>query len=146
MSYREESYYKEFRDLLGELKSRLSELKTERTSLKSENRKLSNELKEVRSQLAESGRETVRLREELDQLKAAKEQNESSEISSSHSTGGEPEQGTSTAHSDVDSNKTTADVEQDLFSELGKNEKVVLRQQITELIRRIDKHLERSRQ
>lgn len=126
MTYKDQSYYKEFRDLLNRLQSSVSSLKDEKERLSRENRALSQQLREVRAQLTEAHKE-------IDELK--KEVQEARRTAS--------EQATGSGISGVEHQKADA-ISPSLFDNVSDNEKFVLRQQINELISRIDHHLAKS--
>lgn len=103
VTYKEESYYKEYRILLNRVARAADELKFENEKLLRENTSLSKELREVRALAAELSKEAERLRSELEQR---------------------PETQTNS-----------------LFEELSDTERIALKQEIGDLIGRIDKHL-----
>ncbi len=123
MTYHDQPYYKEFRDLLTRIQSGVNDLKEENQRLKEENNAFSNQLKEIRGQLAEASRTVERLRSEQASSTRAVENDAVSGASAA---------GKSGSHSPG------------LFNSLDENEKRILRQQIIDLIARVDKHLGRS--
>lgn len=133
MTNRNESYYKEFQELLKKLKSKVSEIKSEKQNLLHENRALSKELREVRSQLTQSRKET-------DELKSQLKTDAGSASDSGFADYMHRKSGNDSGVTPVSDQQ----VPPTLFDNLTENEKIVMRQQITELIDRIDKHLTRS--
>ncbi|MEX0680633.1 MAG: hypothetical protein WD097_04560 [Balneolales bacterium] len=124
MTYQDQHYYKEFRNLLNKLQSAVSKLKADNKTLRNENLTLSHELREVRTQLANSQKEAERLLSQVQQLESLQTQ----PAPVTHETE-EP--------ADIPGKSVTST----LFDQLSDNEKITLRQKITELIGRIDKHL-----
>jgi len=124
VTYHDQPYYKEFRDLLTRIQSGVNDLKEENQRLKDENLEFSSQLKDVRGQLAEASREMDRLKKE---------------------------QPGKTADQGIDPLDTPGAVSGEsgpsspsLFDTLDENERRILRQQIIDLISRIDKHLDRA--
>lgn len=131
MTYQEQPYYKEFQNLLGRLQKGVSNLKSENRDLTIENSDLISELRDVRQQLSESRKETDALRKELADMKAGaliSPAGDSSQTPADRSDGGNGQNESS----------------ESLFNHLSENEKIALRQQITELISRIDTHLAKN--
>ena len=124
MTYHDQPYYKEFRDLLTRIQSGVNDLKEENQRLKEENLTFSSQLKELRGQLAEARRETELLQK--NEAVGSTGQDEASTDHKKHSTAASPASNPS------------------LFDTLDDNEKRILRQQIIDLINRIDKHLDRD--
>jgi len=124
VTYHDQPYYKEFRDLLTRIQSGVNDLKEENQRLKEENLAFSSQLKELRGKLAEARRETDQhgTNEAVDSAK----QDEASADHKQHSSTTSPASNPS------------------LFDTLDDNEKRILRQQIIDLINRIDKHLDRE--
>ncbi len=125
MTYHDQPYYKEFSDLLTRIQAGVNDLKEENQRLKEENLAFSSHLKELRGQLAEARREA----EMLQKNKAVGDagQDEAAADRKQHSSEAPPASNPS------------------LFDTLDDNEKRILRQQIIDLINRIDKHLDRER-
>jgi len=132
----DQPYYQEFRDLLARIQSAVTDLKKKNERLADENREFSSELKEVRGQLASANREIDRLNIELAAQTARKEPGESAKIPS--------DTGSGFADSDAAAPTRLTSASPSLFDNLDDNEKRILRQQIIELIARIDKHLNRA--
>ncbi len=132
MTYKDQPYYKEYRDLLNRLREQVAELKAEKENYQRENRVLTEQLREVRSQLAESRQEIEKLKEELKTDRHFRPENQAS------STGTDAPRPNSTDKYHPD------DPAPSLFDNLSDTQKIALRQQITELITRIDHHLTRS--
>jgi len=124
VTYHDQPYYKEFRDLLTRIQSGVNDLKEENQRLKEENLAFSSQLKELRGQLAEARRETEQDR--TNEAVGSAEQDEASADRKQHSSATSPASNPS------------------LFDTLDDNEKRILRQQIMDLISRIDKHLDRE--
>ncbi|MFO8029719.1 MAG: hypothetical protein R6U28_07645 [Cyclonatronaceae bacterium] len=127
MSYHDQPYYKEFRDLLTRIQSAVAELKTENKRLSEENREFSQELTGVRRKLSEAQNEVERLNDELES--ASKPASKSSVHPADDSL------------EDKD-RSPGASRAADLFDGFDDNEKRILRQQILDLIQRIDRHLD----
>lgn len=125
MSYHDQPYYKEFRDLLTRIQSAVAELKTEKKRLSEENREFSQELTRVRRQYSEAQSEVERLNDEL----------ESASQASAHPAAGSRQ---------VKDHSSGASGFVDLFDGFDDNEKRILRQQILDLIQRIDRHLDKT--
>ncbi|TVQ71587.1 MAG: hypothetical protein EA363_05655 [Balneolaceae bacterium] len=124
MTYHDQPYYKEFRDLLTRIQSGVNDLKEENQRLKEENLAFSSQLKELRGKLAEAGRQTDQQRT----IEAV----------------GSTEQDGATADRRQHSSATSPTSDLSLFDTLDDNGKRILRQQIIDLIERIDKHLDRE--
>ncbi len=125
MTYHDQPYYKEFRDLLTRIQSGVNDLKEENQDLKEENVSFSSQLKELRGELA-------KVRKENELLK----KNESSRSAANVESSADHKE-----HSFVSSHASNPS----LFSTLDDNEKRILRQQIVDLINRIDLHLDRKK-
>ncbi len=136
MTSHDQQYYQEFRDLLTRIQSAVSDLKEKNERLSIENREFSSELKDVRGQLTDAHREIDRLNSELAEKSTEKNVPDPPAVQPGLDT--EP---TEPAHG-VDSGSASAFPT--LFDSLDDNEKRILRQQIIELIARIDKHLDRA--
>ncbi len=132
----DQPYYQEFRNLLTRIQSAVTDLKQKNERLADENREFSSELKDVRSQLANANREIDRLNSELAEQAVLKEPGESTSSAS------EVDSGSASRASDTKSRLSSTSPS--LFDNLDDNEKIILRQQIIELIARIDKHLNRA--
>ncbi len=127
MTYHDQPYYKEFRDLLSRIQSGVTELKKENERLSDETRDLSIELKKVRGELAQAQREVDRLNSERE-IRADESGDSGKET-----------------NPDLKSKyKSSTGATLSLFDELDDNEKRIIRQQIIEMISRIDKHLNRA--
>ncbi len=124
MTYHDQPYYKEFRDLLTRIQSGVNDLKEDNQRLKEENQAFSNQLKEVRGQLAEARREVDRLNRE-----------HAGKKDGPHAHDGVPR---------TPDTEETGGPSRTLFDTLDENEKRILRQQIIDLIARIDRHLDQS--
>jgi len=127
VTYHDQPYYKEFRDLLSRIQSGVTELKKENERLSGENRDLSNELKEVRGELAQAQREVDRLNSERE-VRANESGDSGKEINPMLKS----------------EYKTSTGATLSLFDDLDDKEKRIIRQQIIEMISRIDKHLNRA--
>jgi cell division septum initiation protein DivIVA len=124
VTYHDQPYYKEFRDLLTRIQAGVNDLKEENQRLKEENHTFSNQLKEVRGMLADAQREVDRLQTgQTDTSGKLREHDTASRGPASDGTG-RPSQ--------------------TLFDSLDENEKRILRQQIIDMIARIDRHLDQS--
>jgi regulator of replication initiation timing len=134
--YRDQPYYKEFRDLLTRLRSGLSHLKHENRQLADENESLSQELREVRTQLADAKREVEKQKEFASQKPVPGS--------------GPGVISDNDAHIHEDDSASIRDGRSEsteipsLFVHLSDSEKIAMRQQITELIQKIDRHLAES--
>ncbi|MDG5765891.1 hypothetical protein QA596_00340 [Balneolales bacterium ANBcel1] len=141
MTYQDQPYYKEYRDLLKELSGAISTLKADKKRLEEENRDLTGELRAVRSELTEATNLLDSLKSENEHLKTASPQTVATERQAEASASADfSGKGTGVAQSlsarDAGSNESPS-----LFSDLDENEKIILRQQIHDLISRIDHHL-----
>jgi len=135
VTYQEQPYYQEFRELLKKLIDSVSELKGEKKRLEEENRTLSDELKSVRSELSGA-------RKEIDALNAevlhGPEEHTGREATSD---AGKKTDTQSGPKSFIPAENNTSP---SLFDNLTENEKMVLRQQINDLISRIDRHISKT--
>ncbi len=125
MNYQDQTYYKEFRTLLNRLQKNVSDIKSENQDLVHENQVLRKKLQEVLTQLTETQKEADRVKKKLLTQKAS---GSDKEIKKHPASGGIQQ---------------TDPYSPTLFDNLGDNEKIVLRQQIMELISRIEKHLDK---
>ncbi len=137
MTYRDQSYYKEFQELLSRLQSGLSYLKNEKRQLAGENETLIRELREVRIQLAKANRKIDELNTELSRQPESNPVPDtlSGVVNQDNKDGDNPAAGARNQDESVPT----------LFDNPSNNERIVLRQQITELIYKIDRHLTESR-
>ncbi len=138
MSYKDQSYYLEFRELLERLSNGISQLKSEKKQLEEENRLIKSQLENVQQELSEARHEIATLKNRADTSET-----ESKTLQSSKS--GDHE-GTSDLSSAIKATERLKSSKQQpgLFEDLSENDKIALRQQINDLIARIDFHLSKA--
>ena len=127
MTTQDKPYYKEFLQLLGEVRSQISTLQTDNQRYREENRLADIKINQLQQQLADAAGQIDSLKIQL------------SEVSSK--TGAADQEGFSNNRNTM---KSPVPYAPSLFDTLDDNDRMILRQQITELINRIDKHTNRS--
>lgn len=127
MTTRDKPYYKEFLQLLGKVRSQISALETDNQRYREKSQLADIKINQLQKQLADAA-------EQIDNLKI--------QLTGLSSKTGATDQEEST--NNRTSQKHPGLYAPTLFDTLDDNEKMILRQQITELITRIDKHTNRT--
>lgn len=123
MTTQDKPYYKEFLELLGKVRAQISALQTDNQRLRDETRLANIQINQLEKQLSDASEQIENLKDQLAEASPVIGPADQEELSN-----------------DKAATKHRGPYTPSLFDTMDDNERMILRQQISELITIIDKH------